>query len=68
MPNYDYQCGECRNEFEVRQSFNAKPSATCPNCFGESRRQFHPVPVIYKGSGFYTTDYPRSGRQSSSGE
>ena len=34
----------------------------CPSCSGEARRLFHAVPVIYKGSGFYTTDYGRAKR------
>jgi putative FmdB family regulatory protein len=60
MPLYDYQCPSCFHEFELRQSFNADPDAVCPRCEGVSRRKFHAVPVIYKGSGFYTTDYGRS--------
>lgn len=59
MPVYDYQCPNCWHGFEMRQSFDADPRATCPNCHGVSRRKFNAVPVIYKGSGFYTTDYGR---------
>ncbi|MEE2881894.1 MAG: zinc ribbon domain-containing protein [Chloroflexota bacterium] len=59
MPRYDYQCKSCGNEFELRQSFSEAGSGTCPECSGEGRRVFHAVPVIYKGSGFYTTDYGR---------
>jgi predicted nucleic acid-binding Zn ribbon protein len=46
--------------FELKQSFSAEPVADCPECGSRSRRKFHAVPVIYKGSGFYTTDYARS--------
>lgn len=60
MPLYDYQCPSCYHEFELRQSFSSDPHATCPRCAAMSRRKFHVVPVIYKGSGFYTTDYGRS--------
>ena len=60
MPVYDYQCPSCWHAFEMRQSFDADPRATCPSCQGMSRRKFNAVPVIYKGSGFYTTDYGRS--------
>ena len=59
MPRYDYQCQSCGNEFELRQSFSEAGSGTCRECSGEGRRVFHAVPVIYKGSGFYTTDYGR---------
>ena len=59
MPLYDYQCSKCSHVFELRQSFDSEPSATCPECSNVSRRKFYPVPVIYKGSGFYTTDYKR---------
>ena len=60
MPLYDYDCLKCGNIFEVKQSFKDDPVAFCPKCNGRSRRKFHAVPVIYKGSGFYTTDYARS--------
>ena len=59
MPRYDYQCTQCDNRFELVQSFKEAGSGTCPICSGEGRRVFHAVPVIYKGSGFYTTDYGR---------
>ena len=59
MPRYDYQCTSCDNQFELVQSFKEAGSGTCPLCFGAGRRVFHAVPVIYKGSGFYTTDYGR---------
>ena len=59
MPRYDYQCTSCERQFELVQSFKEAGSGTCPECAGEGRRVFHAVPVIYKGSGFYTTDYGR---------
>ena len=59
MPRYDYRCVECDNHFELRQSFSEAGRGTCPQCSGEGRRVYHAVPVIYKGSGFYTTDYGR---------
>ena len=59
MPRYDYRCIECDNYFELRQSFSEAGKGTCPQCSGEGRRVYHAVPVIYKGSGFYTTDYGR---------
>ena len=59
MPRYDYRCVDCELEFELRQSFSEAGSGVCPECSGAGRRVFHAVPVIYKGSGFYTTDYGR---------
>ena len=62
MPRYDYKCVDCQTEFELRQSFAEAGSGVCPQCSGAGRRVFHAVPVIYKGSGFYTTDYGRPKR------
>ena len=61
MPRYDYECSECGLTFELKQSFDADPEGVCPRCSGSSRRKFHAVPIIYKGSGFYTTDYKGTG-------
>ena len=66
MPRYDYECNSCGYGFELKQSFDSEPVAICPKCEGASRRKFHAVPIIYKGSGFYTTDYARSGLDYSS--
>ncbi len=59
MPRYDYRCTECGNTFELVQSFSEAGKGVCPECQGSGQRLFHAVPVIYKGSGFYTTDYGR---------
>ncbi len=56
MPIYEYECGKCRRRFEKRQGFHAEPEAECPQCQGQSRRVFHPTPIVFKGSGFYVTD------------
>ena len=67
MPRYDYKCVDCQTEFELRQSFAEAGSGSCPSCSGIGRRVFHAVPVIYKGSGFYTTDYGRPKQPSENG-
>ena len=67
MPRYDYKCIDCESEFEIVQSFSEAGHADCPQCSGAGRRVFHAVPVIYKGSGFYTTDYARPKRPSENG-
>ena len=56
MPIYEYECGLCQFRFERKQGFDDEPIATCPKCQGKTRRIFHSNPVIYKGSGFYSTD------------
>ncbi len=67
MPRYDYRCTSCENVFELVQTFAEAGSAICPACAGSGRRLFHAVPVIYKGSGFYTTDYGRPKRSVENG-
>ncbi|MSQ22867.1 MAG: zinc ribbon domain-containing protein [Dehalococcoidia bacterium] len=57
VPIYDYECASCGNQFELRQGFDSEPVETCPRCQGRAQRRFHSPVVIYKGSGFYTTDY-----------
>ncbi len=56
MPTYEYECDACHHRFERKQRFDEEPVAMCPKCGGKSRRVIHSVPVIFRGSGFYTTD------------
>ncbi len=56
MPIYEYECGVCHFHFERKQRFDEEPVAMCPKCQGKARRVLHSLPIIYKGSGFYTTD------------
>ncbi len=67
MPRYDYKCIDCKTEFELRQTFAEAGKGVCPQCSGAGQRVFHAVPVIYKGSGFYTTDYGRPKRPTDNG-
>lgn len=66
MPTYTYACTDCDEQIEVVQSFTADPLTECPHCHGRLRKVFHPVGVVFKGSGFYRTD-SRSGKNGSSG-
>ena len=68
MPRYDYRCTVCAVEFELVQKFSEAGQGECPTCGGAGQRVFHAVPVIYKGSGFYTTDYGRPKRPVESSE
>lgn len=59
MPTYDYICDSCRHEFEAFESIKANPQTVCPVCGAESlRRKIGPgAAILFKGSGFYQTDY-----------
>ncbi|MBA7683697.1 hypothetical protein ES703_92077 [subsurface metagenome] len=63
MPVYEYECGCCQCRFERKQRFDEEPVAVCPQCQGKARRVIHSVPIIYKGSGFYTTDNRKGGEK-----
>ena len=55
MPTYDYRCADCSDVFEVVHAVDEQVES-CPRCGGRVRRVFHPVGIIFKGSGFYKTD------------
>lgn len=59
MPTYDYVCDACDHEFELFQSIKDNPKRKCPECGKlKLRRLFGTgAAVMFKGSGFYTTDY-----------
>jgi len=59
LPIYVYKCDKCSNQFELKQGFDAESTQPCPECTGIGKRQFYSPAVIYKGSGWYTTDYAR---------
>ena len=61
MPTYEYKCANCNHELEVFQSITAKPLKKCPEC-GKMKLQRllgTGAGLIFKGSGFYETDYKR---------
>jgi len=59
MPTYDYICDSCQHEFEAFESIKANPQTVCPECRAETlRRKIGPgAAILFKGSGFYQTDY-----------
>ena len=58
MPTYDYQCEKCGHQFEVFQRMSDRPKRTCPECKGRVRRLIGTgAGLLFKGSGFYITDY-----------
>lgn len=57
MPTYVYACKNCGHRFEQYQSFSEDSLTTCPECAQEAlRKVFDSVGIVFKGSGFYSTD------------
>jgi putative FmdB family regulatory protein len=58
MPTYEYECLECGNQFEAVQSMKDPRLTECPKCKGKVQRKIgRGAGIIFKGSGFYQTDY-----------
>jgi putative FmdB family regulatory protein len=58
MPTYEYKCKKCGHAFEVFHSMNSEPVKVCPKCGGEVKKLISAgSSPIFKGSGFYQTDY-----------
>lgn len=61
MPTYEYKCDSCGYVFEEFQSMKDAPLTKCPKCQGKIQRLIGPgAGLIFKGSGFYLTDYKKS--------
>ena len=62
MPTYEYECQKCGHRFEEFQSMKDEPLKKCPVCKGKVKRLIGAgAGLLFKGSGFYTTDYRSSG-------
>ncbi|HVZ94761.1 MAG TPA: zinc ribbon domain-containing protein [Phycisphaerales bacterium] len=59
MPTYDYECSACGHRFEEFQSMSAKPLKKCPECGKNALERLIGIGagIIFKGGGFYETDY-----------
>lgn len=59
MPTYDYVCDACNHRFEEMQSFSAEPLKICPACGQDKLRRLFGTgaAILFKGGGFYETDY-----------
>lgn len=67
MPTYDYKCLECGRRFEVFQSMTDEPIANCDECGGAVKRLIGSgAGIIFKGSGFYETDYKKKDQPTTS--
>jgi putative FmdB family regulatory protein len=61
MPLYEYKCEACAHRFERIQKFSDPPVETCPQCGGHVKKLLSAPAIQFKGSGFYITDYGKSG-------
>ncbi|MBU1694689.1 MAG: zinc ribbon domain-containing protein [Verrucomicrobia bacterium] len=62
MPTYEYECGRCGHRFEKFQGIKDAPLQRCPKCRGKVRRLLGGgAGILFKGSGFYATDYRSPG-------
>ncbi len=61
MPVYEYRCKQCGTTHEIEHGFNDVRPTSCPKCGGQLVRIFHPVGLVFKGTGFHKTDYTSSG-------
>jgi putative FmdB family regulatory protein len=56
VPTYEYACTKCGQHVEVFQHISDDPLTECGVCGGKLRKVFHPAGILFKGSGFYSTD------------
>jgi putative FmdB family regulatory protein len=64
MPTYVYECARCDHRFELMQGITEPPRQRCPRCRGKVRRLMSSGGgLIFRGSGFYETDYKRKGER-----
>lgn len=68
MPLYDYRCHKCGEVFEVKQKFSDDPLQVHEGCGGDLERLISAPALQFKGSGWYITDYARSGSGSGKSE
>lgn len=62
MPTYEYRCAECGNEFEQFGRMSDPPVQECPQCHAQAQRKISGgAGLVFKGSGFYITDYRGEG-------
>ena len=62
MPLYEYECAACGHQFEVIRKFSDPPEEKCPKCGGPVHKLQSAPAFQFKGSGWYVTDYGKSGQ------
>lgn len=65
MPLYEYKCTQCNEKVEAIQSFSEAPYTICTHCGGALKKLISAPAIQFKGSGFYITDYGKSGTSES---
>jgi|SRR5687767_626331 putative FmdB family regulatory protein len=65
MPLYEYQCDACAHRFEVIQKYSDAPIEVCPKCGGVVKKLLSSPAIQFKGTGWYITDYAKSGKSES---
>jgi putative FmdB family regulatory protein len=65
MPLYEYECGACGHRFEVIRKFSDPPEEKCPKCGGAVHKMQSAPAFQFKGTGWYVTDYAKSGQADS---
>ncbi|MBI4537656.1 MAG: zinc ribbon domain-containing protein [candidate division NC10 bacterium] len=69
MPIYEYECEACHCRFEVMQKFSDKPLKKCAKCgSGPLAKVLSPPALVFKGTGWYVTDYGRPDRERAKGK
>ncbi len=66
MPTYTYQCKRCNYKYDKFQKISEHPDKECPECKGEVERLIGGgIGIVFKGTGFYVTDYKKNNSQKS---
>ena len=66
MPIYEYRCTACQHTFEVKQKFSDPPVKKCPECRkGKVEKLLSAPGLLFKGTGWYVTDYANESRKKS---
>ncbi len=65
MPIYEYRCTTCQHTFEVMQKFSDPPVKKCPKCKGKVEKLLSAPGLLFKGTGWYVTDYANASRKKS---
>jgi putative FmdB family regulatory protein len=70
MPTYDYECSACGHTFDELQTFSDPPLTKCPKCKKKKLNRLFGGggAILFKGSGFYETDYRRAGQTNGDGK